>query len=260
MNTGREHDLRSARRDERSPDRTGHSQAPASHRNRHTHARHDRRTGADLDRVQYLHAGSDRREPVPDAAKSLEPVGSDLLDRHHGDRHGAGHRHAPYRSVGRIDHRFRLDHHRRRPGAYPAGLSRPRQSGDLDHRGRRSASARRGDRRLSRLARRLSRHSRLHRHARRPVVLARRRMVGDDRPDHRAARRPLRSHGRRSAWLDRRHGKLGSLSARLRGHRFQSLRRAPEAGPLPFPATADVGRIYNRSRSGACLSRARLRS
>ena len=122
------------------------------------------------------------------------------------------------------------------------------------------ASARRGDRRLSRLARRLSRHSRLHRHARRPVVLARRGMVGDDRPDHRAARRPLRSHGRRSAWLDRRHGELGALPARLRGHRFQSLRRAPEAGALPFPAAADVGRIYDRSHRLPACRAARLRS
>ena len=193
-------------------------------------------------------AGPDRREPVPDAAQSLEPVGPDLLDRHHGDRHGAGHRHAPHRPVGRIDHRLRLDHHRRRAGPHPAGLSRPRQSGDLDHRGHHRAGARRGDRRLSRLARRLSRHSRLHRHPRRPVVLARRSLVGDDRPDHRAARRPLRPHGRRPARLDRRNGELGALPARLRGHRLQPLRRAPEAGALPFPAAADVGRIYDRRR------------
>ena len=60
------------------------------------------------------------------------------------------------------------------------GLSRPRQSGDLDPGGRPRAGDRRGDRRLSRLARRLSRHPGLHRHARRPIVLARRGLVGDD--------------------------------------------------------------------------------
>ena len=165
--TGREHDLRSAGRDERSAQRTRHSPPASSHRDRYAHARHDRRAGADLGRVQHLHRDPDRREPVPDAAQSVESVGSDLLDRHHGDRHGAGHRHAPHRPFGRIDHRLRLDHHRRRAGPHSADLSRPRKPGDLDHRGRHRAGARRGDRRLSRLARRLSRHSRLHRHPRR---------------------------------------------------------------------------------------------
>ena len=55
---------------------------------------------------------------------------------------------------------------------------------------------------------RLSRHPGLHRHARRPVVLARRRVVGDGGPDDRAARHALSADGRRPAWLDRRDGEL----------------------------------------------------
>ena len=112
---------------------------------------------------------------------------------------------------------------------------------------------RRGDRRLSRLARRLCRHSRLHRHPRRPIVLARRGVVGDDRPDDRAARRALRADGRRPARLDRRDGELGARRARLRGHRLRPLRRAAEAGALPLPAAADVGGI-SRSASSAVWS------
>ena len=73
------------------------------------------------------------------------------------------------------------------------------------------AGDRRGDRRLSGLARRLSRHSRFHRHAWRAIVLARRGVVGDHGPDHRAARRPLRLDGRRTAWLDRGGGELGAV-------------------------------------------------
>ena len=76
--------------------------------------------------------------------------------------------------------------------------------------GRHRARARRRDRRPSRIARRLYRDTRLHRHPRRPVVLARRGLVGDDGADDRAARRALRLDGRRTAWFDRRAGKLGA--------------------------------------------------
>ena len=56
---------------------------------------------------------------------------------------------------------------------------------------------------------RLSRHPRLHRHAGRPVVLARRGVVGDVRRDDRAARQPFLAHRRRAAKrLDRRPGEL----------------------------------------------------
>ena len=135
---------------------------------------------------------------------------------------------------------FVVDDHRRRAGPLPAGLSRPRQSGDLDHRRDHRARGRRGDRRLSRLARRLSRHSRLHRHARRPIVLARRRVVGDGGPDDRAARRPLRADGRRPAWLDRSDGELD--------HSRRSA--APASCSVSTPAVS--GGRGSASRSGRC--------
>ena len=62
------------------------------------------------------------------------------------------------------------------------------------------------------------------------------------------------------------HGSIGATAswalcaARLRRHRFQPLRRAAEARALPFSATADVGRIYDRRASVACSSSARPRS
>ena len=108
----------------------------------------------------------------------------------------------------------------------------------VDHR----LGGRRGDRRLSRLARRLSRHSRLHRHARRTIVLARRGVVGDDRPDDRAARRALRADGRRPARLDRRDGELGAGRARLRRHRDRPLRRTSAAGAVPISRSGRCGR------------------
>ena len=172
----------------------------------------------------------------------------DVVDRGHGDRHGARHRHAPHRPLGRVNHWLRIDDHRRGAGPYPTGLSRPRQSGDLDHRRHPCFGARRGDRRLSRLAGRLHRHSVFHRHARRAIVLARRRVVGDDRPNHCAARRPLRADGRGPAWLDRRHGELDSRRDLLRRHRVRSIRRSSAAGAVSFPATADVGGICHRGR------------
>ena len=172
----------------------------------------------------------------------------DVVDRGHGDRHGARHRHAPYRPLGRIDHWLRLDDHWRGAGSHPADLSRPRQSGDLDHRRHPCFGGRRGDRRLSRLARRLSRHSGFHRHARGPVVLARRRMVGDGGPDDRAARRPLRADGRWSAWLGRSDRELDHRWRLLRRHRVRSLCRPSATGALSFSSAADVGGIRHRDR------------
>ena len=172
----------------------------------------------------------------------------DVVDRGHGDRHGARHRHAPHRPLGRVNHWLCLDDHRRGAGPYPAGLSRPRQSGDLDHRRHPCFGDRRGDRRLSRLAGRLHRHSVLHRHPRRAIVLARRRLVGDDRPDHRAARRPLRADGRGPARLDRRRGELGYCRDLLCRHCVRSVRRSSAAGAVSFSATADVGGICHCGR------------
>ena len=90
---------------------------------------------ADLGRVQHLHAGPDRRGPVPHAAQPLEFERPDVSIAIMATGMVLDHRDAPHRPLGRIDHRLRLDHHRRRAGPYSAGLSRPRQSGDLGHRG-----------------------------------------------------------------------------------------------------------------------------
>ena len=71
-----------------------------------------------------------------------------IVRRHHGDRHGAGHRHAQHRPVGRLDARLHRHGHGRRPGRSPAEAPRLRTSGHLDHRAggrlvaRRRASAR----------------------------------------------------------------------------------------------------------------------
>ena len=62
---------------------------------------------------------------------------------------------------------------------------------------------------VPRLGDRLSRHSGLHRHARRPAGLARRRLVGDQRSNGRADGQHVQAHGRRSGRLDRRHLELG---------------------------------------------------
>ena len=62
---------------------------------------------------------------------------------------------------------------------------------------------------LPRLCDRLSRHSVLHRHARRPAGLARRGVVGDKRADGGAAGRKIPAHGRRPGRLDRRALELG---------------------------------------------------
>ena len=241
-----------AQRDQHGSERAGHPSAAQSHRGRHPHDRHDRRTGADLDRFQCLYGGPDRRGSLPHPPQPLELERPDVLDRDYGDRDGAHHRHAPYRPFGRIDHRLRLDHHRRGAGPYSAALSRPRQSGDLGDRRRDCFGDRRGDWRLSRFARRLCRHSGLHRHPRRAIVLARRGLVGNDRPDDRTARRSLRAHGRGPARLDRGDGELGAGCARLRRHHLRPLCRPSEAGAISFSATADVGRICDRGRRLLC--------
>ncbi len=71
-------------------------------------------------------------------------------------------------------------------------------------------------RRVPGICDRLSRRSGLHRHAGRPARLARRGLVGDERPDGRAAGLHVQAHGRRSGRLDRRGLELGGRSPRLR--------------------------------------------
>ena len=124
----------------------------------------------------------------------------------------------------------------------------PRSSGSgtgaLDRRDPRRPRRRRADRRLPGLAGRLPDDPGLHRHPGRPAGLARRRLVGHHRPDHRAARPDLpaarrrrRGHARRAAELDPRRasppprrwrccGARGAAKARARLHGQAGLGRA----------------------------------
>ena len=136
---------------------------------------------------------------------------------HHGDRHGARHRHPQHRSVGRLDARLRRHGHGRDPGRRAAEISRLRASGNLDRRaGERGWCSASLLGALQGCADRLSRHSVLHRHARRPSGLARRGLVGDARADRGAARWHLQAHGRRTRRIDRRDLELGARPRRLR--------------------------------------------
>ena len=94
---------------------------------------------------------------------------------------------------------------------------------------------------------RLFQHSRLHRHAGRTIVLARRSVVGDLRRDHRSARSSLlaisaagRPMARSARW------ELGFGGRRLPGDHRRPLFRPPAARPLQVPAPADVGRGHDR--------------
>ena len=66
-------------------------------RDRHPPVRHGRRAGRHLDR---LPPAVGRR--LPDRPQPVEPVGPERLDRDHGDGHGADHRVAQHRPVGRL--------------------------------------------------------------------------------------------------------------------------------------------------------------
>ena len=58
---------------------------------------------------------------LSDAAQPLDPAGADLLHRGDDHRHGAGHRHAPDRSLGRLDSGLRRCRHRHGAGLLDAG-------------------------------------------------------------------------------------------------------------------------------------------
>ena len=76
----------------------------------------------------------------------------------------------------------------------------------------------------------------------RTIVLARRGVVGDDRPDDRAPRRPLRAHGRGPARLDRSQGELGLGRNLLRGHRLRPLCGPSAPRAVPAPRSGRFGR------------------
>ncbi len=117
---------------------------------------------------------------------------------------------------------------------------------DLDHRHHCRAGRRHAGRRLQRIPHRLSRHSVLHRHARRPHRLRpRHRLLHLRRRHHRAARQDLQDRRRRrSGLLARTVLELDAGHHRLRRHRRGGLQRPQAAHALPLPAAADVGRIF----------------
>ena len=227
-------------------------------------ARHGRRAGADLGRLPDLRPDHHRRRRVPHAAQSVEPAGPDLGHRGDEHRHGAHHRHAPHRPLGRLDAELHRRRHRRRAGLLAGAVARLRQSGDLDHRRRHRARNGRAARRLQRLPRRLRRHSLLHRHARRPHRLQRRRLVGDPRRDRRADGFQFRADRRHAAGgVDRRHGELGSgrRSSASRSSPASSLNRSARAR-FKFPQRpiwAEAFLIVRRLRGDARNGRRRQR-
>ena len=87
-----------------------------------------------------------------------------------------------------------------------------------------------------------ARRSVLHRHARRPAGLARRRLVGDPRRDGRADGCDLPADRRRSVWLDRRDVELDRRHSRLRRHRRRDHERPAPAQAFQVSAAADLGR------------------
>ena len=111
--------------------------APPGAGDRHAAAGHDRRARGDLDRLQH-HV----RRDLPHAAQPLEPVGPERVDRDHGHRHGAHHRVAQHRPLGRVDARLHRLHDGDGPGRLdPEGArARLRPAVHLDHRARWSAS------------------------------------------------------------------------------------------------------------------------
>ena len=243
--------------------RTPVSQAAARHRDRHPHDRHDRRAAADLDRLSPLHAHRQRRRPVHHAAQSLEPAGPDLLDRGHGDGHGADHRDAPYRPFRRLDPGLHLDDHRRRSGLFARQISRPRQSHIwIIASSLRSPSARRSAPSTGSLVAYLGIPAFIvtlggqlfWRGAAWWVTTGATIAPLDER---------FRSDGRRPARLDRRDGELDVGRARLRRHHRRALRGRRRRARYNFPLrpmwaelTLAVDRLFRRARRD--LGRQRL--
>ena len=108
--------------------------------------------------------------------------------------------------------------------------------------------ARRGDRRLPGLHRRLSRHALLHRHAGRLPGLQRRRLVGDPRRDRRADGQPLRA--------DRRHAAPGVDRRRDGAGRSASSPAWPSSSAISPTAPPARRFRFPRARSGPSASSA----
>ena len=182
------------------------------------------------------------RWPDARAGQHRRAVGPDRLGRHHRDRHGADHRVAQHRPVGRLDRRRRLDGLRPADDRHPAEAPRVRQPVAVGHRARTRPRRRRGARRLPGLHHRLHRRAVLHRHARRPARLPRRRLAAVAGRLRLRARPGLPAPRRRSggfAWsgpeLDRRRADLPD------DRRIPHLQPAA-AAQVRVQASTDVGR------------------
>ena len=218
-------------------------------RHRYTAARHGRRAGSDLDRVQRAVRGQVHHVPQP-----VEPVGAERLDRHHGHRHGVHHRHPQHRPVGRLAARLprlhdgagadrrphlgaRLEPHHRQPQGQPVVHVDHRACGGPDTRSARRAAP--GFPRGVRGRTRLHRHTRRLSGVARPDLPHRRQARPDPRPARRDVPLPRWCPGavaRRLEDLDRRR-------TRVRGHRVQHRHGpSPAAAPRPRRAIALHGR------------------
>ena len=146
-------------------------------------------------------------------------------------------------------------------GRIPAPCARysARQPVDLDHRAGGGPSARPVDRRVPGLSDRLSEHSRLYRHAWRPAGLARRGVVGDQRPHRGADGRDLQADGRRRRRVRSARPGAGSSASSparrssslllQRPHRSASasnsrcVRSGPKCFSAPSPARVILGAV-----------------
>ncbi len=139
---------------------------------RHTPPGHARRPRSHLDRLRHLASGG----LFLIAPQPVEPLRPDLRRGRHGNRHGAHHRLAQHRPLGRLRGRRRRHVHGplagpAHPDALGLGFEQP-YTWIVTVRLR--AAAGRGHRRAAGRARRLRRHPVVRRHAGRPARLARR--------------------------------------------------------------------------------------
>ena len=184
----------------------------------------------------------------------MESVGAIVVRRHHGDGHGSCYCHSQHRSVDRFDARLYRDGDGRHPDRPVTEAYRLRSTGDLASHVGSGTPAWRNPWRAAGICDRLSRHTFLHRHARRPAGLAGRGMVGNERSDGRTAGHHFQADGRRSGGLDRRDLELDGRPPRMRRDRGAAGAWSRPAQKIPLSASTDGGGSpawRRRLRSGA---------
>ena len=221
-------------------------------RGRHPHVRHGGRPGRHLAGLQHPVG---RR--LPDGAQPLEPVGAERLDRHHGHGHGADHRVAQHRPVGRLAARVPRLHDGDGPDRLDPQLARPRVRPlvHVDHRTGDRDRPRCRDRCRPGLHRRLRRRAVVHRDARRDPDLARSHLPLRPGPDAGADGRQLPAARRWTARFARRVAQLAAGRDRLRPHRLRHRRRPP--APAPLPVRRPSARSRHRARGDRLPDRPR---